>query len=51
LISVLILSACSKVEEISETAVRPITWVEAHPSSFAKIVGNDPACRSHQLEF
>lgn len=37
LISVLILSACSKVEEISETAVRPITWVEAHPSSFTQL--------------
>lgn len=37
LTSALILAACSKVDEVPEQAIRPISWVEAQPSNFTQI--------------
>lgn len=37
LATLLLLSACSDVADIPESAIRPITWVEAQPASFDQV--------------
>lgn len=37
LIATLLLTACSQVDELPQTAIRPITWVEAQPANFTQL--------------